>query len=77
MDSASVFDDAKKMRFKRAVRQSRNGRLFELDISSILDDGVLVTARMTLKEPRLATVSGVIDRQVRHLRRPIDDLLDV
>ncbi len=45
MDAAAIFSGAKSQRIKRVLRHSAGGRLFELDISSIEDDGALVIAR--------------------------------
>jgi PAS domain S-box-containing protein len=44
-DAAAIFSGAKSKRIERVLRRSAGGRLFELDISSIEDDGALVIAR--------------------------------
>ena len=44
-DAAALLQDARGKRIKRALRNSSGGRLFELDICSIEDNGALVIAR--------------------------------
>ena len=45
VDAAAMLQDARGKRINRALRNSSGGRLFELDICSIEDNGALVIAR--------------------------------